>query len=179
MKNQITRWAKTQWGKFANWLKMSRRSELKRPKKKRYWREWRWCWKGWRWYWWMWSRCWRGCEDAEEGNDDTDVGWFSFSLSQSQSQERERRKSRSSRKAEHRKEVSTSSLPVSDKLFIQSYHLICNHETLISESLYCWIFLVQLSAHERSHQRSRSAQPLVNQPTRFNLKFFLMKWNII
>ena len=30
--------------------------------------------------------------------------------------ERERRKSRSSRKAEHRKEVSTSSLPVSDKL---------------------------------------------------------------
>ena len=96
IKNQI-RWANTLWGKFADWLKTLKLWGQKRPLRKR----WQWCWREqkclllncWRGWWW--------------------VIHFHFLLFDHK--EREKRKARSSRKVEHRKEISTSSLPVSDQ----------------------------------------------------------------
>ena len=149
MKNQI-RWANTPWGKFADWLKTLKLWGQKRLLRRR----WQWCWREqkclllncWRGWWW--------------------VIHFHFLLFDHK--EREKRKARSSRKVEHRKEISTSSLPVSDQHSSCQWSFqwfCCLRLILIFVCWFfhiCfWMFSLQLSAHERSHQRSRSAQPLV------------------
>ena len=128
----------------------------------------RWSAEGWR------GRWEKGDNDAIRGwfvnvycqiDEEADYGWFTFTFPSLillfHHKEREKRKVRSSRKTEHRKEISTSSLPVSDQHFWRVFSGFAVQELSWFCSRLCLMFSLQLSAHERSHQRSRSAQPLV------------------